>query len=162
MLQDVSSHDEHFSIKAAVKVTNSGEFPGSCVVQLYVSLPDVGATTPRLQLKGFAKTKDLAPRATQNVDIFLNKYAIAETLPRTNGAPRLACTACSSCSTARSHPCRAPLSSEKLSRGVACKLHVLIRHHDQNMYRVASARDFRVIRRLQLGCGEYNKDVIYQ
>lgn len=77
MLRDVSSHDEYFSIKAAVKVTNSGDFRGSCVVQLYVSLPDVGVTTPRLQLKGFAKAKDLAPRATQNVDIFLDKYAIS-------------------------------------------------------------------------------------
>lgn len=77
MLQDVSSHDEHFSIKAVVRVANSGDVPGSCVVQLYVSPPDVGVMTPRLQLKGFAKAKDLAPKATQNIDISLNKYAIS-------------------------------------------------------------------------------------
>ena len=77
VLRDVSSHDEHFSIKAAVKVANSGDIHGSCVVQLYVSLPDVGVPTPLLQLKGFAKAKDLAPRATQNVEISLNKYAIS-------------------------------------------------------------------------------------
>ncbi|KAG9318363.1 hypothetical protein JVU11DRAFT_453 [Chiua virens] len=77
VLGSVSSHDEHFSIKAVVKVANSGNVHGSCAVQLYVSLPDVGITTPGLELKGFVKAKDLAPRATQNVETSLDKYAIS-------------------------------------------------------------------------------------
>ncbi|KIJ69540.1 glycoside hydrolase family 3 protein [Hydnomerulius pinastri MD-312] len=76
-LSSISSYDEDFSIKATAKIANSGSVTGSGVVQLYVTLPDIGVTTPRLQLKGFAKAKDLAPGATQKVEITLNKYAIS-------------------------------------------------------------------------------------
>ncbi|KAH0830472.1 COG4 transport protein-domain-containing protein [Lanmaoa asiatica] len=86
VLRDVSSYDEHFSIKATVKVANSGDVRGSCVVQLYVSLPDVGVTTPRLQLKGFAKAKDLMLRATQNIEISsTNMRYLSGMLHRTDG-----------------------------------------------------------------------------
>lgn len=37
----------------------------------------MGITTPRLQLKGFAKAKDLAPGATQKVIIKLDRYAVS-------------------------------------------------------------------------------------
>lgn len=96
VLRDASSHDEHFSIKAGVKLANSGDVCGSCVVQLYISLPGAGVTIPGLQLKG-----------------------------RTDGAPKLACTMCTSGSTVRSYPFIVPLSSRRLSGGVACRSHVI-------------------------------------
>lgn len=50
---------------------------GSQVVQLYVSSPRLGVTTPALQLRGFAKAKDLAPGASAKLSIKLDKYAVS-------------------------------------------------------------------------------------
>jgi beta-glucosidase len=67
-----------FHLSASVKVTNTGSVLGSEVVQLYISFPTTSDLThPKLQLKGFAKVYDLAPGASQTVDISLDKYAVS-------------------------------------------------------------------------------------
>lgn len=60
-----------------VTVRNTGKVRGSEVVQLYISLPENGLTTPKLQLRGFGKAKDLAPGASTTVKISLDRYAVS-------------------------------------------------------------------------------------
>jgi beta-glucosidase len=63
-------------VKASVTVKNTGSLVGSEVVQLYVTLPTTSHLTHApLQLKAFAKVRDLAPGASQKVDLTLDKYA---------------------------------------------------------------------------------------
>jgi beta-glucosidase len=73
----VSAHDNSFSLTAHVKVENTGKERGSTVAQLYVGLPDIGITHPKLQLRGFAKTHDLAAGEAMTVEIHLGKYAVS-------------------------------------------------------------------------------------
>ncbi|KDQ59402.1 glycoside hydrolase family 3 protein [Jaapia argillacea MUCL 33604] len=72
-----SSHDESFSVEVSVTVKNTGSVAGSEAVQLYITLPVVDVTTPRLQLRAFAKAKDLSPGASAKVSMKLSKYAIS-------------------------------------------------------------------------------------
>ncbi|KAI0060831.1 glycoside hydrolase family 3 protein [Artomyces pyxidatus] len=76
-ISDPSSHDDALTVEVSVTVKNTGSVAGSEVVQLYVSYPDVGVTTPQLQLRGFAKARDLAPREARRVMITLDKYAVS-------------------------------------------------------------------------------------
>ncbi|KAJ7273446.1 glycoside hydrolase family 3 protein [Mycena haematopus] len=64
-----------FSVSLTVK--NDGFVAGSEVAQLYISYPDIGITTPAYQLKGFAKAKDVAPGHSRNLNLDLDKYALA-------------------------------------------------------------------------------------
>ncbi|KAI0027418.1 glycoside hydrolase family 3 protein [Vararia minispora EC-137] len=57
-------------------IQNTGAVAGSHVVQIYVAMPDVGATTPRLQLRGFAKARDIAPGGTARVSVSLDRCAV--------------------------------------------------------------------------------------
>jgi len=68
-----------FKAAVAVKVTNTGSRPLKEVVQVYVEYPALSGrlSTPRLQLRGFAKTKELAPNAIEVVRVTLDKYAVA-------------------------------------------------------------------------------------
>jgi len=61
----------------SVSVRNTGSVLGSEVLQLYVQLPDLGITTPRLQLRGFQKARNIAPDATTVVQIHLDRYAVS-------------------------------------------------------------------------------------
>ncbi|KAG6865876.1 hypothetical protein C0991_010957 [Blastosporella zonata] len=76
-LMETTSSGEDFAIEISVTVKNEGSVAGSEVVQVYVTYPDIGLTTPRLQLKGFAKAKDIAPGKSSKVTIKLNKYAVS-------------------------------------------------------------------------------------
>ena len=58
-------------------LTNTGTLTGSEVVQLYITLPPTGLTTPALQLRGFGKAKDLGPGESVVVKISLDKYAVS-------------------------------------------------------------------------------------
>lgn len=59
-------------------MTNTGQVPGSEVVQLYVTLPSTSDLThPPLQLKAFAKVRDLAAGSTEQVTLQLDKYAVS-------------------------------------------------------------------------------------
>ncbi|KAF7308931.1 Beta-glucosidase [Mycena kentingensis (nom. inval.)] len=65
------------SLRLSVTLTNTGSVPGSEVAQVYITYPDTGNTTPKYQLKGFAKAKDVAPGASKEVEIVLDKNAFA-------------------------------------------------------------------------------------
>ncbi|KAF9473031.1 hypothetical protein BDN70DRAFT_817828 [Pholiota conissans] len=67
-----------FSLLASVKVTNTGAVSGSEVVQAYITLPASSELThPPLQLKGFAKARNIAPGAEVVVEIKFDKYAVS-------------------------------------------------------------------------------------
>ncbi|KAH9951408.1 glycoside hydrolase superfamily [Amylocystis lapponica] len=70
-------HGPAFELDVSVTVKNTGTVTGSEVVQLYVTLPDVGLTTPKLQLRGFSKARNLAPGSSEKVVIRLDKYAVS-------------------------------------------------------------------------------------
>lgn len=66
------------SVTATLKLTNTGTVAGSETVQLYVTLPTTSELThPPLQLKAFAKVKDIAPGKTETVTLKLDKYAVS-------------------------------------------------------------------------------------
>src|SRR6185503_15392790 len=52
------------SMTASVTVTNTGKVPGREVAQMYVSAPGQSMPKPAQELKGFAKTRLLAPGAS--------------------------------------------------------------------------------------------------
>ncbi|KAH9830943.1 putative beta-glucosidase from glycoside hydrolase family GH3 [Rhodofomes roseus] len=71
------AHDAAFSLGVSVTVTNDGPVAGSEVVQVYIALPEMGLTTPKLQLRGFAKARDVAPGSSKAVSVTLDKYAVS-------------------------------------------------------------------------------------
>ena len=62
---------------ASIVVKNTGEYAGKEAVQLYVSAPAGGLEKPAYELKGFAKTNELAPGESQTVVITVDKYTLA-------------------------------------------------------------------------------------
>ncbi|TFK93148.1 glycoside hydrolase family 3 protein [Polyporus arcularius HHB13444] len=66
-----------FEVDVTVTLTNTGSMAGSEVVQVYVNLPDIGLATPELQLRGFAKARDIAPGESKTVTVKLDKYAVS-------------------------------------------------------------------------------------
>ncbi|KAI0350104.1 glycoside hydrolase family 3 protein [Trametes cingulata] len=68
---------DSFGVRLQVTVTNTGALVGSEVVQVYISLPEIGLTTPRLQLRGFAKARELEPGESRQVTVALDKYAVS-------------------------------------------------------------------------------------
>ncbi|KIY70546.1 glycoside hydrolase family 3 protein [Cylindrobasidium torrendii FP15055 ss-10] len=70
--------DKEVAFSVSVDVKNTGSVAGSEVVQVYLSVPYTPEYThPALQLRGFAKVRDLAPGKTEKVDIKLDKYAVS-------------------------------------------------------------------------------------
>lgn len=61
----------------SLTVNNTGSIIGSEVVQVYLEFPDAGVTIPPLQLKGFAKARDVPPGGSQEIAITLDKYAVS-------------------------------------------------------------------------------------
>lgn len=62
---------------ATVTVKNTGKVAGKEAVQLYVAAPAGGLEKPAFELKGFAKTKELAPGEAQTLTINVDKYTLA-------------------------------------------------------------------------------------
>lgn len=60
-----------------VTVTNTGSVAGRDVVQLYVSAPAGGMRKPAAELRGFAKTRRLAPGESQTVEITVSDSELA-------------------------------------------------------------------------------------
>jgi beta-glucosidase len=58
-------------LTATVTITNTGKVAGREVVQLYVSAPGKSMPKPVIELKGFAKTKTLAPGESQAISFQL-------------------------------------------------------------------------------------------
>ncbi|KAL5529382.1 hypothetical protein ACEPAG_5367 [Sanghuangporus baumii] len=69
--------NENFAAEVTVKVVNTGSVLGSEVVQAYIDLPSNGTTTPKLQLRGFTKVRDLEPGSSEVGVIKLDKYAVS-------------------------------------------------------------------------------------
>ena len=62
---------------ATIIVKNTGAVAGKEAVQLYVAAPAGGLEKPAFELKGFAKTKNLAPGEAQTLTINVDKYTLA-------------------------------------------------------------------------------------
>ena len=58
---ELSAKEFSDKLTATVTVTNSGKVAGKEIVQLYLSAPGKSMEKPAIELKGFAKTKALAP-----------------------------------------------------------------------------------------------------
>ncbi|GAQ03279.1 probable beta-glucosidase F [Aspergillus lentulus] len=61
----------------SITVTNTGNRPGRAVAQLYVELPDSLGETPSRQLRQFAKTKTLAPGASETLTMEITRKDIS-------------------------------------------------------------------------------------
>ena len=67
-----------FRLGISITVENIGPVTGSEVVQVYISLPATSKLThPPLQLKGFAKARDLIPGKKEQLEVVLDKYAVS-------------------------------------------------------------------------------------
>jgi beta-glucosidase len=64
-------------LTASVEVRNTGKVTGREVVQLYLSAPAMSLDKPAQELKGFAKTKRLAPGESQTLSFALDPRSLA-------------------------------------------------------------------------------------
>ena len=71
----VKATDKGFT--ATITVKNTGSVAGKEAVQLYVAAPAGGLEKPAFELKGFAKTKELAPGESQTLTIDVCNYTLA-------------------------------------------------------------------------------------
>ena len=62
---------------ATITVKNTGAVAGKEAGPLYVAAPAGGLEKPAFELKGFAKTKELAPGEAQTLTINVDKYTLA-------------------------------------------------------------------------------------
>ncbi len=73
----LSSKTFNGTITATVTVTNNGDVAGREVVELYVSAPQSGLPKPEEELKAFAKTKLLASKESQTINLTLTAKDLA-------------------------------------------------------------------------------------
>ena len=70
-LSEYQAELEEDALKVSVKVTNTGKTSGREVVQVYSGAPDSEMDMPEIELKGFAKTKVLAPGESETVSVLI-------------------------------------------------------------------------------------------
>ena len=77
-LSEAVVSDGEFRLAVSLTVENIGRVTGSEVVQVYTSLSATSELThPLLQLKGFAKVRDLVRGGKERVQVVLDKYAVS-------------------------------------------------------------------------------------
>ncbi len=74
---DMSVTPDGQDYKVSVTVTNSGDHKGRETVQLYVAAPGKDMIKPVKELKGFAKTKELAPGQSETLTITVPRNLLA-------------------------------------------------------------------------------------
>ena len=74
---ELSAREFGTGLTATVKVTNTGKVAGREVAQLYLSAPGKSMPKPAIELKGFAKTKTLAPGESQMLTFTLSPRDLA-------------------------------------------------------------------------------------
>ena len=79
---NVESVEGGWNVK--VTVTNTGKVAGKDVVQVYVKAPKGELEKPERELKGFAKTPELAPGQSCEVSVFVSKESLASFNEATN------------------------------------------------------------------------------
>lgn len=72
---NLANEDETIEVKVTVR--NTGKVPGKEVVQLYVRANDSSVERPYKELRGFAKTRLLAPGEEEQITFTLDKRAFA-------------------------------------------------------------------------------------
>jgi beta-glucosidase len=65
------------TVTATVTVRNSGSAVGKEAVQLYITAPSGGLTKPEIELRAFAKTKELKPGESQTLTMKVDAYTLA-------------------------------------------------------------------------------------
>lgn len=73
----LSSDKFHKNLRVSVDITNTGEVAGREVVQLYLSAPSEDLDKPSAELKGFGKTRVLAPGEIQTLTFELTPRSLA-------------------------------------------------------------------------------------
>ena len=68
-LECIHAEEKNGVIRAAVRVTNTGNRPGKEVVQLYSAAPKCRLDMPKMELRSFAKTKELATGESQVLEL---------------------------------------------------------------------------------------------
>lgn len=76
-LENIKTWEEGEYIKVTLKVTNTGDFAGKEVVQVYTSAPQGLLQKPAKELKAFAKTKLLQPKEAQELELTFTKASMA-------------------------------------------------------------------------------------
>ena len=65
------------TVTASVTVKNTGAAAGKEAVQLYVAAPAGGLVKPAMELRAFAKTRELAPGESQTLTMTVDPYTLA-------------------------------------------------------------------------------------
>ena len=76
-LENIKTWEDGEYIKVTLKVTNTGNFAGKEVVQVYTSAPQGLLQKPSKELKAFAKTKLLQPGEAQELEVTFTKASMA-------------------------------------------------------------------------------------
>jgi beta-glucosidase len=71
------THDVSFSLEVSFSIRNTGSVAGSEVAQVYICCPDIGISTPKYQMRGFTKARDIQPGTETRATVKLDKYAVS-------------------------------------------------------------------------------------
>lgn len=66
---DIEGYGRERTVTVTANVTNTGDYPGKEVLQVYASSPQTNLTQPARELAGFYKTKELLPGESEYVTI---------------------------------------------------------------------------------------------
>lgn len=76
-LECIHAEEKDGVVRVAVRVTNTGKGPGKEVVQLYSAAPKCRLDMPKVELRSFAKTKELAVGESQILELCVSVNELA-------------------------------------------------------------------------------------